>query len=378
MNPVKKNLLNLPSEIDGLDLLPCGILVTDGEGLINQSNRYLGELLGYHSSELTGMHLGDLLPTPSQLFTDVYIWPTILKEGSISEVSFYVSHRVGHQFPVLINVETKVLEGQSLYVWAIFPADGRSKMEKELIQARQLADETAQQLSDFSNELKASNESLSDFAYMVSHDIRSPLIALRKLLEILNDDPDGDMKTRVSSQLFRRIGKLDELVQGLLDYARSSNRYEKFEIVNLPSFLTDIFELLHRPDTFRFEYNSQIEDIETQPVLLAFVLRNLISNAIKYHDREDGCVIIRCANDGDEYVFSVSDDGPGIASEDHEDIFRAFKRVVENSKVEGSGLGLAIVQKTILAYGGNISVQSDLGEGACFQFTWPKTKIRVK
>lgn len=340
-----------------------------------QSNAYLAEFLGYQAQKLAGMRFGELLPTPSRLFAEVYIWPTLFNGGSISEVHCNISHLNGKQFPVLINVETKAFDDQTLYVWAIFPADERSKMEEELINARRTAEENAQKLSDFSKELEASNEALSDFSYMVSHDIRSPLIGLRKLLEILNSEPDEDMKTRVSDLLFRRIDKLDELVTGLLDYARSSNEDEKTEAINLPEFLTDIFELLHRPEVFCFEYDSQIERIETQSVPLAFVLRNLISNAIKYHDREDGMIRVKCKDDGKKYIFSVTDDGPGIAPEDHEDIFRAFKRVVDNHNVEGSGLGLAIVQKTVLAYGGEISVQSDIGEGACFQFTWPKSKV---
>lgn len=351
------------------------MLVTDSDGVIWQSNEYLDGFLGYQSGNIAGQRLGDLLPKPSQMFADVYIWPTLIKNGSISEIHFNMSHRDGKSFPVLINVEQKFHEGQELYVWAIFPANERSKLEEELIKARRTAEDDAQKLSTFSKELEVSNETLSDFTYMVSHDIRSPLIGIRRLLEILNSDPDEAMKVRISALVFRQIDKLEELVKGLLDYARGSHGHEEVETINLPIVLADIFELLPSPDAFHFEYDSQIEDLETLPVPLSFILRNLISNAIKYHDREDGTIKVICNEDDNRYTFSVIDDGPGIAPENHEDIFRAFKRIVPDSKVVGSGLGLAIVQKTIKTHGGDISVQSKLGEGACFKFTWPKIKV---
>lgn len=340
-----------------------------------QSNEYLDGILGFQSGEIEGQRLNDFLPTPSRLFAEVYLWPTLIKEGTISEINFNISNKEGKRLPVLINVERSTYDGQEFYAWVIFPANERNKLEEELIKARHAAEDDAQKLSAFSKKLEISNETLTDFTYMVSHDIRSPLISLRKILEILNSNPEEEMKTRLTGLVFRQLDKLEELVKGLLDYARGSQGHDDVETIDLPSVLRDIFELLPSPETFQFEYDSQIEEIEAISVPLQFVLRNLISNAIKYHDREDGLIKVTCAQDDSHYIFSVIDDGPGIAPENHGNIFRAFKRLVSNNQVVGSGLGLAIVQKTIKGYGGDISVHSELGEGARFKFTWPKTKF---
>lgn len=364
-----------PLQLGDFNRLPCGLLVTDSGGLVLQSNEYLDELLGYQSGDITGQHLNRLMPTPSQLFAEIYLWPTLIKEGTISEIHLNMSHKGGKRLPMLINIERATSDEQEFYIWAIFPANERNKLEEELIKARYAAENDAKKLSAFSKELEISNETLTDFTYMVSHDIRSPLISLRKILEILNSNPEEEMKTRLTGLVFRQIDKLEELVKGLLDYARGSQGHDDVETIDLPSVMRDIFELLPSPTTFQFEYDSQIEEIEALSVPLQFVLRNLISNAIKYHNREDGLIKVTCVQDDNHYIFSVIDDGPGIAPENHDNIFRAFKRLVSNNQIVGSGLGLATVQKTIKGYGGDISVHSELGEGAHFKFTWPKNKL---
>ena len=107
---------------------------------------------------------------------------------------------------------------------------------------------------------------------------------------------------------------------------------------------------------------------------LETVLRNLINNAIKHHDRADGHVHI-VAEEHDDFVeFCVIDDGPGIHPQYHERIFELFQTLKPRDQVEGSGMGLAIVKKTVENYGGSITVESTEGEGATFRFTWPKWK----
>jgi signal transduction histidine kinase len=104
------------------------------------------------------------------------------------------------------------------------------------------------------------------------------------------------------------------------------------------------------------------------------VLRNLISNAIKHHDRGEGAIAVSAADLGEHYRITVADDGPGIDPAFHTRIFGMFQVLKPRDEVEGSGLGLAIIEKQLRTLGCEIGLESDprLGRGTEFHFTWPK------
>jgi signal transduction histidine kinase len=100
---------------------------------------------------------------------------------------------------------------------------------------------------------------------------------------------------------------------------------------------------------------------------------NLIGNAIKHHHRKpEGRIVVSAEDAGAWWRFRVSDDGPGIAPRFHEKIFVIFQTLEARDKVEGTGIGLALVKKIVESFGGTITVDSDVGRGATFEFTWPK------
>jgi len=102
------------------------------------------------------------------------------------------------------------------------------------------------------------------------------------------------------------------------------------------------------------------------------VLMNLVGNAIKHHHhKESGCVEVTVEDSGDFYAFAVKDDGPGIPTRFHEQVFKMFQTLKPRDQVEGSGMGLAIVRKNIEVYGGTLDLESDVGKGSAFRFTWP-------
>jgi signal transduction histidine kinase len=114
--------------------------------------------------------------------------------------------------------------------------------------------------------------------------------------------------------------------------------------------------------------------LRTTPVPLDLVLRNLIDNAVKHHDRDAGRVRLSTETVAGALVFDVADDGPGIAPEWHQAIFQPFSRVDDHRHPESSGIGLALVKRTVEAAGGRIEVRSDpaRARGTTFRVTWPK------
>jgi signal transduction histidine kinase len=112
--------------------------------------------------------------------------------------------------------------------------------------------------------------------------------------------------------------------------------------------------------------------LKTNRLLLSQVFANLISNSIKHHDRLDGKVHIACQECGDSYRFVVADDGPGIDARYHDKIFQIFQAGSQKVSPDSTGIGLSIVKKVIETAGGTIHLQSTIGQGAKFYFTWPK------
>ncbi|WP_373545994.1 ATP-binding protein [Chamaesiphon sp.] len=102
------------------------------------------------------------------------------------------------------------------------------------------------------------------------------------------------------------------------------------------------------------------------------VFTNLISNAIKHHHRADGSIHISGRDLGEFYEFAIADDGPGIAPEQHERIFEIFQAVNPQNRSDSTGIGLSIVRKIIETEGGTIRVESQIGTGTTFYFTWPQ------
>ena len=112
--------------------------------------------------------------------------------------------------------------------------------------------------------------------------------------------------------------------------------------------------------------------LTTERLLIEQVFSNLISNAIKHHDRPDGKVEISVKDQGKFYEFAVKDDGRGIPSEYHEKVFGIFQTLEARDKVENTGIGLSIVKKIVETQGGNIHLSSEVDRGTTFYFTWQK------
>jgi signal transduction histidine kinase len=112
--------------------------------------------------------------------------------------------------------------------------------------------------------------------------------------------------------------------------------------------------------------------LTTKPLLLSQVLANLIGNAIKHRDRPDGRVEVTVADQGNHLRFTIADDGPGIDPRYHDRIFAIFQTLKSKDDQESTGIGLSIVKKIIDTEGGEIHLESELGQGTTFWFTWPK------
>ena len=232
-------------------------------------------------------------------------------------------------------------------------------------------------LNSVNLKLERANADLEQFAYVASHDLKAPLRAIGKLVEWIEEDLATHMSD-VSCEHMRvlrgRIGRLEALLDGLLLFARTGRDETAVEWVDTQSLVREVVELLSPPDSIRIIVTDDLPSLTTARAPLQQVFQNLIGNALKHHDRDNGVIEVAGRDRGSYIEFSVADDGPGISENYHARIFQIFQTLKRRDEVEGSGIGLAVVDKLVRSFGGNIALKSKTGErGSTFLFTWEKS-----
>lgn len=261
----------------------------------------------------------------------------------------------------------------------------RTEIEQDFmsqVRARAMAEadatNKARQIARVNEELTRINMELQEFASVISHDLRSPL---RRLRFFANDaeravsSGDKDPALANLQKVAEQAKRMGAMLTGLLEYSRIGRKSEALEMTDTRALITEIIDSIERPDGVEIVADGDWPAFVTVAQPLDIVMRNLVDNAVKHHDLPTGRISIHAADAGSEWVFTVVDDGPGIAPEWHEAIFEPFKRIADpDDAPDGSGIGLALVKKTVEWVGGQIEVSSqpDKARGTTFRVHWPK------
>jgi len=224
-------------------------------------------------------------------------------------------------------------------------------------------------------DLVIANENLREFTHVASHDLRSPLRGIADLVDWVHEDLGENPHPNVIRNLARisdRVKRLDHLITELLRYARSEQIHDDFSLVDFQDLLREIVLLDPPPAGMSVALVANPAPIWAPRTPIETVLRNLIANAIKHHDRADGRVSVAVAIDGGFAQVSVTDDGPGIPESAQERVFRLFQTASVPGRA-GSGLGLALAKRLVEVHGGRIALESPVADrrGARFTFWWP-------
>lgn len=223
--------------------------------------------------------------------------------------------------------------------------------------------------------LVAVNKNLNQFAYIVSHDLKAPLKNIYSFISVIQSKYSSTFNDELRRMLHfvdQQTRRMDALITSILEYSRSNEKKGELVHVNLKTLLQDIFETLQLPEHFKItlpQENIELHICETQ---LTQVLTNLIGNAIKFNDKPIGEIGITYSQDQTYHKFSVDDNGPGIAQKHHAQLFDVFETPLVHQKEYTTGIGLAIVKKLIDINGGQLKLDSSLGSGTRFNFTWEK------
>lgn len=222
------------------------------------------------------------------------------------------------------------------------------------------------------NDLKRSNEDLDNFAYVASHDLRSPLNVIKRLVTWVKEDCEDILPPDSNENLdlvLNRTVRMEKLLVDLLSYSRIGKDYQEATQVNLRDLVIELLSLIDLP--MGFAVNCDDVEIKVATVPFNVVMLNLLSNAIKHHDSGNAKIEIKAKNGPRGSVITILDNGPGIQEKDRDRIFKLFETLKPRDEVEGSGMGLSVVKKIVEHYGGSVTVDNNQPRGTKFVINWP-------
>jgi chemotaxis family two-component system sensor kinase Cph1 len=367
--------------LDLYDYAPVAYFTLDTKGFITEANltavRLFGidlevflktpftKLVSRDDQDIFYFHLRQVLETKSSLTREI----TLVKKS-------------GEQLQAQLEIEATLDDNGEVNALRIVVTDitQRQLLEAELRKSRDELDLRVQEKTrelQFSNEgLERSNVDLQQFAYVASHDLQEPLrtvITALQMLEVENKGKLGEKSDRLIHYAVDSAGKMQALIQDLLKYSRLTSQVKALDVVDIKEVLDhSILNLKSLIDEKGTEVAcDEMPLVKGDPSQLLQVFQNLISNAVKFGPAESPRVRVSALLNGNEWVFSVKDNGIGIQPDHFDRIFEIFQQLTRGAHSEGTGIGLAIVKKIVERHRGRVWVESEIGIGSTFYFTIP-------
>jgi signal transduction histidine kinase len=225
-------------------------------------------------------------------------------------------------------------------------------------------------------ELARSNAELEQFAYVASHDLQAPLATIAsyaQLLEKRYKDQLDSQAIKFITNIVQGCTRMQTLIDDLLEYSRVGRSQKPFELADCNHVVQQAIANLQgaiRNAQAVVTY-SELPEVMGDISQLVQLFQNLLGNAIKYRHDAPPTVYITASQHEENWLFSVSDNGIGIAPQHQERIFQIFQRLHTQREYSGTGIGLAICQKIVERHGGSMWVESEPGQGSTFHFTLP-------
>ncbi len=342
-----------------------GIVTIDETGQILLANPAAHRLFGYTAPSLVGANIEILMPLDLRRVHQGFVDRAERNSGAsrrMSSRNITGLRQDGGEVPVDVTVSYIRYQGKGAFVGVMRDISERVAAEAK---ARSLL-----------HALERSNSELESFAYIASHDLKAPLRAIKQTATWLEQDLaahfDDDSRENMT-MLRSRVARMEKLLDDLLEHSRIGRGDVGSAVVSGADLLDEILDMVAPGPGMRIEATEAFHVAKLRRMPVYTVLLNLVSNAIKHHDRDEGLIRLDVSNWADRLEFEVSDDGPGIAPEYHQKVFGMFQTLRPRDEVDGSGMGLAFVKKSVEVAGGEVTLRSD-GRGCVFRFTWPRSQ----
>jgi PAS domain S-box-containing protein len=362
-----------------LDAAPDAMLIIDASGVIRFTNQQVSALFGYSHDEIIGQSIEALMPerfrTRHVAYREHYINNLRVRPMGAG-LDLFGRRKNGTEFPVEISLSPIDDVGRKLVAAAIRDVSDRKRVEAELIVAREAAD-AAREIADQAREIAdRANQGKSRFLATASHDLRQPLQTLELLNGALRRLVTDRSALEAISQSEQAIGAMSRLLNALLDISKLESgaiRPEPtdFKVAAIFEELRVEFAGVAANKGIRLEIESCQDAVRSDPSLVEQILRNLVSNAVKY--TREGWVRLHCLHEAALVRIEVRDTGVGIAPDQLPYIYDEFYQVgvPTNSSRDGYGLGLSIVQRLVKLLTLELDVRSEVGRGSAFSFVLP-------
>ncbi|MEO9893038.1 ATP-binding protein [Aurantibacter sp.] len=305
---------------------------------------------------------------------------TVISSQELSEANEILRERAESQKKVIESLERSIASLST-------DTNGTTKVNSEehvsfdpLVLAQKL-EEQSSEIHRISEEkdlllknLEERNEALNNYAHMVSHDLKSPMRNISFLIDCIKEDDIDNFSDQTKDNcmiISENLEKMDALVDGILKHATITNLEEKEVLIDVKELLDELLQTMYVPENIKIEYSDALPTLLIGKYKLEQLFKNLILNAISATENNPNGLIKIDANElKEDWEFSVSDNGKGIAKKYQEDIFKMFKKLENDFKA--TGIGLALVKKIVNSFNGQIWLNSEEGKGATFFFTIKK------
>jgi len=341
----------------------------DSDALITDWNAQAETTFGWSRSEAIGQTLSQMIiphryreahTQGLRLFLATGEGPVLNKRIEIAAL-----HRDGTEFPIELAIAA-IRWGER----RLFSAFARDVTEQKRAQ-RELARKV--------EELARSNAELEQFAYVASHDLQEPLRMVASFTQLLAQRYKGKLDADADEFIGFAVDgatRMQQLIQDLLSYSRVTTKGQSFRLIDAKAPCDNALENLQTSikDSNAVVNVGPLPAVLADPRQLMQLFQNLIGNAVKYRNDRTPEIHVAAKPNGDQWVFSVQDNGIGIAPQHSERIFQMFQRLHTTNEYQGTGIGLAICRKIVERHGGKIWVEAQPGKGSTFVFTIPRAE----
>jgi PAS domain S-box-containing protein len=361
-----------------IDFLPDATFAIDREGKVIAWNRATEEMTGAAKNEVIGKkgfaHAIPFYGNARPILIDL-----VFRDQKDIEKEYDFVLRKGDQLTAEVFAPL-LYKGKGAYLWGIAAPlyDSKGNIVGAIESIRDITEhkQIEDALTKKSEELARSNADLALFAYAASHDLQEPLRTITSFVQLLQKryhgkiDPDAD---EFIDFIVGGTKRMQQLINDLLTYSRVNTRKGPLSPMKIEDVLQKAMQNLRYileevKGTVIYEEMPSIVADEPQMTQL---FQNLIGNALKFHGEEAPKVEISAARKGNDWIFSVKDNGIGIDPQYKDRIFEIFQRLHTREEYSGTGIGLAIAKKIVERHGGRIWVDGEPGKGTTFRFTIP-------
>lgn len=337
------------------------IIILNPDGTVIDCNSAAQELLGYPKEELTKLQIKDIVHHDDQEKSKKY-FQKLITDG-------YYSNYQGRTITKNGVIKHVQVNSNAIY------ENGKMVGSRDIVRDITQLKKDEEKRNQLFIQLDEVNKELKEFAYIVSHDLKAPLRAIRNISNWLSEDYTDkidDIGKKQLQLLDNRVNRMHQFINGIFEYTKVGRINETKEIVDMEEIIQNTNLMLNLKENVEIKILKKLPKIYCEKIKMEQVFQNLISNAVKYNDKKICKIEIDYEDLDSYYRIKIKDNGKGIEEKNFERIFQIFQTLQSKDDFESTGIGLSIVKRIVQLHGGEISVNSKLGEYTTFNFTLKK------